>query len=205
MIPALVALPTTVFDQGDLDDLVACVRLLGEGRTVLVGPQRRADGAILDEFVIAAAIAARDVSAVVGVSARVCSGRAASVVAREATAAQLLGACDVLLLEGTPARCADAAVVIAALLTPGHHTVEAGEEHVVNAPNLPQPSTPGAPMVLWADGAAVHAGAGEDPLALGVRTALRAPGPLPAAVPGTLVTLDAPLLTPRALAALLSP
>jgi hypothetical protein len=204
MTDSLVAIPATVLEPDGLDALASCVRALGDGRVVLVGAQRGSSGEVLDEFVVTAAVAARSPGSRVGVVARVGQGRAASVIAREATAAQLLGACEVLLLEGAAERCEDAARVITALCTPGTHTLRAGDEHVVDAPNLPQPSQPGRPAVRWRDGAALRGLVDGVPCDLGSVVDISDLDGLPAAHRGTLVVLDAPLAPAPRLAALLA-
>jgi len=204
MMPALVALPTTVIAAGELEELAACVRALGRAATVLVGTHRDAAGHVLDEFVLAAALAALAPSVRLGVAARAGQGRAASVIAREATAAELLGACDVVVLHGDAAACADAAAILAVMFTPGAHTASHGDERVVGARNLPQPSVAGAPRVAWREGAALIE------LRDGVRTTCGAvlASPVgarwPEAAPGSLLELSAPLGPPRALAASLA-
>src|SRR5271170_2936022 len=122
MTPALVRLPSTVLSSGSAVQLAACVDAVGDGRTVLIGTQRSESGDDLDAFVVAVAVA-QATTGLVGVAAPVGAGRAASIVAREATAAQLLGACHALYLDGDAATCRDAATVIAALFTDGVHTV----------------------------------------------------------------------------------
>jgi hypothetical protein len=151
MIPALVRLPATTLAPASIDDLVAVAVALGEDRTVVVPAQRDATGDVLDEFVVAASHAARAAGRL-GVAARVGAGRAASVLAREATAAQLLGAADVVVLEGPPAQCRDAAAVMAALFTPGEATVTTPTASVQAARNLPLPDVDGGPPVCWRDG-----------------------------------------------------
>jgi hypothetical protein len=154
MIPPLVRLPATLLDHDGIGALAACVELAGPGRTVVIGDQRSAPGAVrdgsaLDGFVVAAALAARGMPSRLGVAARVGAGRVASLVAREATAAQLLGACDVLVLEGSPGDCRDAARVIGALFTDGAHTVTTPSSSIVDARNLPLPApVPGELVVV---------------------------------------------------------
>ena len=155
MTETLVRLPATVLEPGGLGALASCVRVLSSLGTVLVGPQRDAAGEVLDEFTIAAALRScvdRNGLAGIrlGVAASVANGRAASIIAREATAAQLLGACDVLLLAGDARHAEAAATITGALFLPGAHTIEAGEERIDGAVNLPQPE-PGRPLVRWHD------------------------------------------------------
>jgi hypothetical protein len=202
MIPPLVRLPATLLDHDAIDALARCVELAGEGRTVVLGDQRATSGAVLDGFVVAAALAARGAPGRLGIAASVGTGRAASIVAREATAAQLLGACDVLVLEGTAADCRDAATVIGALFTEGAHTVTTPSSSIVDARNLPLPDVAGGPPVCWREG--------DDVLQLvdgAVATrgrAVVAAVPLPAPTEGVLVVVEAPLDTPAVLAAALA-
>lgn len=202
MIPPLVRLPATLLDHDSLDALARCVELAGKGRTVALGDQRARTGAVLDGFVVAAALAARGAAGRLGVVASVGTGRAASLVAREATAAQLLGACDVLVLDGPAADCRDAARIIGALFTEGVHTVTTPSSSVVDARNLPLPDVLGGPPVCWregddvlqlVDGAAASRG----------RVVVAAP-PLPAPTEGVLVVVELALDTPAALAAALA-
>jgi hypothetical protein len=220
MIPPLVRLPTTVLappgladaDGGDLDDLAACVELLtgdllgrdllAGDRTVVVGSQRTAAGDALDEFVVAAALAART-GRRLAVAARVGAGRAHALVARESTAAQLLGAADVVVLEGDPAACRDAAIVLAALFTEGAHTVVTATGAIANARNLPLPDVAGGPPVCWREGAALHGVVDGAVVPVGSATDAT-PSALPGARDAQLVVLDAPLAAPSALRAALA-
>jgi hypothetical protein len=152
MIPALVTLPTTVLDDGSVGLLARCVVALGGARTVVVGAQRTDGGTSLDEFVVATAVAELAPDASVGIATQVAAGRAASVIAREATTAELLGACEVVVLEGDAAACSDAAVIVSALFTRGQHTIARGLEYVDGARNLPQPRRDGGPGIVWRDG-----------------------------------------------------
>jgi hypothetical protein len=199
MIPPLVRLPATTLDDGDLEGLAAVAGRL-PGRTVLVGVQRDARGAELDEFVVAAALAARGARGI-GVAARVDAGRAASVVAREATTAQLLGACAVLLLEGPPGACRDAAVVVSALFAPGVHAVTTPTASVVGARNLPLPDVPGGPPVAWREGDGLYSLVDREPRRVGAAT-VAPPGALPDAA---LVVLAHPLGPPALLVGALGP
>ena len=208
MIPALVVLPATVLGPGGLAGLSACASVLAPGRVVVASAQRSARGEILDEFVVAAALRAAAGPATreglrIGVLARVAQGRAASVVAREATTAQLLGACDVVVLDGAPAACADAAAVLAALFSPGVHTVTSGAERVLDAPNLPGPSVPGGPPVVWRDGTSLRAMGPRGSEVVGEVLDVVPGDPLPAPAEGVLVVLDSPLVAPDELAATL--
>ena len=192
MIPALLRLPATTLGPGDsVDDLAAVALALGEDRTVVVPAQRDAAGEVLDEFVIAAALAARGAGRL-GVAARVGAGREASVLAREATAAQLLGAADVVVLEGPPSRCRDAATVMVALFTPGAATVSTPTASVLEAPNLPLPDVDGGPPVLWRDGDALVGLVDGSPSVLGAAVDATVDA-LAAARPATLVALRAEL------------
>ncbi|HLK45788.1 MAG TPA: hypothetical protein VKT18_07350 [Acidimicrobiales bacterium] len=188
MIPPLLRLPAVALGGDDLNALGALATSLG-GHTVVVGPQRRTDGALLDEFVVAAGVRAVAPAATLGVAARVGAGRAASIVAREATAAQLLGACAVLLLEGEPTRCADAATVIEALLTGGAHVVTTDSEHVDGARNLPLPDA--ALPVVWADGDALMRLEDGEPTTCGTVVVREAAHGAPPPRPGTLVVVVA--------------
>jgi hypothetical protein len=203
MIPPLVRLPATRLDLDGLAVLAGVVERLGAARTVILGAQRRADGVELDEFVVATSIAWRCEGTALGIAARVDAGRAASVVAREATAATLLGACDVVVLEGPTAACRDAAEVLVALFTEGVHTVTTPSASILAARNLPLPDAQGGPPVCWRDGSVllqlVDGSASES----GTVVEVAAGGPLPAPEPGVLVVVAHPLGTPSALAAAL--
>ncbi len=202
MIPALLLLPASILGQGDLDDLAALVAELGVDRTVLVGAQRDPAGHVLDEFAVAAALASRP-SGSLGVAARVGSGRAASIVAREATATQLLGCCDVLLLDGDPPRCRDAAEVIEALLAGGSHTVTTPTEHVESARNYPVPDAAGGVAVLWRDGEALVRRDGAEAVVCG-SVVIATPSALPRPAGGELVVLDVAPGAPASLASALA-
>jgi hypothetical protein len=202
MIPPLVRLPATRLEPGSIDALAACVGTLGRGATVLVGDQRTATDEVLDGFVVAAALAARGVPTPLGIAVTVGEGRVASIVAREATAAQLLGSCDVLLLEGAAPSCRDAARVIGALFTEGVHTVTTPSARIVDARNRPLPDVEGGPPVRWREGDDVVQLVGGEVASCG--RAVEVAGPLPAPAPGVLVVVTLGLSTPAALAAALS-
>ena len=196
MIPPLVGLPATVLVAGDISVLARCASVLCEGRTVVLGEQRTASGEVLDEFVVASAIAAMLPACSIGVIARVGAGRPGSVIAREATAAQLLGACDVLVLDGDAAACSDAAVIIEALFTPGTHVVASGVERVDGARNLPQPSVEGGPRIAWRAGDelwGIDAGA---PVRIGDVITVGPDVPLPEPAADTLVMISYLLAPP---------
>ena len=203
MIPPLVRLPATVLDHDALEDLACCVDAVAPGRTVLVGVQRASDGAELDEFVLVAALAARRATSL-GVAARIGAGRYASIVAREATAAQLLGACDVLVLEGEPAACRDAAVVVTALFVEGVHTVTTPTTQILGARNRPVPNVDGGPPVCWRVGPTLFQLVEGEPVACGRAVDLDAAMPLPEAEHGVLVALGHEPVTPGELAAVLA-
>jgi hypothetical protein len=211
MIPPLVRLPATELTEGSIEALADLVATLGIGRTVLVGDQLDRDGDALDAFVIAAALAARSSATHLGVASDVTGGRAASIIAREATALELLGGCEVLLLEGPPASCRDAAVVIGSLFTPGVHTVTTPTAAIVAARNLPQPSLPGGPAVLWREGGSLLGLQDGEPADCGrvvdvaLDVAAKAATPLPTPEPGVLLVVAAPRHAPMALAAALAP
>ncbi len=202
MIPPLVRLPATLLDHDAIDALARCVELAGQGRTVALGDQRATSGAVLDGFVVATALAARGGPGRLGIVASVGTGREASIVAREATAAQLLGACDVLVLEGPAADCRDAARVIGALFTEGVHTVTTPSASIADARNLPLPDVLGGPPVCWREG--------DDVLQLvdgavaSCGHAVVADPPLPAPTEGVLVVVELALDTPAVLAAALA-
>jgi len=204
MIPALVRLPVTRVDHVSLDALARCVDLVAEGRTVLVGAQRSPSDDALDEFVVATALSRRCAAAAIGVAAQVGAARKASIAAREATTTQLLGACDVLLLDGEPDACRDGALVIEALFTEGVHTVTTPTAIVVGARNLPLPDVPGGPPVCWREGAALWRLVAGEPVVAGTVVEVRADAPLPDPAPGVLVVLDHPLGGPDALASALA-
>lgn len=199
---ALVRLPATEMHDGGCDDLASCVWALAAGRTVVVGAHRTPSGHVLDEFVIATALKAARPTCSVGVAARVGAGRAASVIAREATAAQLLGACDAIVLEGDPAACVDAARVVVALFAAGTHTVSSGLEHIDAAQNLPGPLD-GGPPVVWHDGDALLGLAAGTVVRVGDVVHAAATTALDPPVAGTLVVVDHELAAPAALAAAL--
>ena len=204
MTPALVRLPAAMLVDGACEQLAACARAVGAGRTVVVGQQRTTDGHPLDEFVVATAIAARAPGVAIGVATRARGGRHASVIAREATTAQLLGACDVLVLDGDAAACADAAAIITALFTAGEHTLARGAERIDHARNVPLPDVEGGPGIVWRDGDALCTLVDGVPARCGI-VEMVAPGePLPAPDPRTLVELEHPVALAADLAASLS-
>jgi hypothetical protein len=198
MIPALLSLPATTIDEG-IDGLASLLDRVGEGRTVVVGAQRTVQGDELDEFVVATGLAAMRPVCSIGVAARVGAGRAASIVAREATAAQLLGGCDVVLLDGEPARCRDAAVVVGALCSGGTHSIETPTERVDGARNDPAPDVPGGLPVLWRDGTSLFQVVDGVPTVCGDVVVVPAVSRLPAPSAGTLVVLEHPLSSPEEL------
>lgn len=202
MIPPLVRLPATELDHDAIDELARCVDRVGTGRTVVLGAQRSASGDVLDEFVIAAAVSAAGASAPIGIAATVGAGRAASVVAREAAAARLLGACDVLLLEGSPGACRDAAQVIEALFTEGLHTVTTASLSITDVPSLPVPG--GGPPVCWREGGELLARAGGEVGIVGTAVDVGADVRLPRPTPGVLVVVAHGPAAPVALGAALA-
>jgi hypothetical protein len=202
MIAPLVRLPTTLLDHDALDAFVRCVEVAGEGRTVLVGDQRVAAGGRLDAFVVAAALRARGAAASLGIAAALGAGRMASLVAREASAAQLLGACDVLVLEGSTSECRDAARVIGALFTAGAHTVTTPTASIVEARNLPLPDAVDGLPVCWCEGDEVVQLVHGEVASCGRARAATLPLPDPAE--GELVVVEHGLSTPMALAAALA-
>ena len=151
MIPSILRLPSLLVDTSDLDELAELVEQLATSWTVVIGTGFDAWGHELDAFVLAASLAPVLGHRPVGVAASIEAGRAASMVAREATTTQLLGTCDALLLEGDPAACHDAAVIVEALFVPGSHTVATDTAQIVDAVNDPVPSVEGGPPVLWRD------------------------------------------------------
>jgi len=204
MIPPLVRLPATTLDHGALDPLARCVGEVASGRTVLLGTHCATTGDELDEFAIASSISVRCPDAALGVAARVSAGRTPSIVAREATAAELLGACEVLLLEGDVADCRDAALIIGALFTEGAHTVTTPSAVVVGARNLPLPDVEGGPPTCWREGAALLRLVDGTPATCGSVVECRADEPWPAPEPGVLVVIEHPIGTPAALLAALA-
>lgn len=203
MTASLVRLPPVVLDEDAIEVLARCADAVGDGRVVLVGPQRTADGHELDPFVVAVAVA-HHANAELGVAARVGAGRAASIIAREATAAQLLGACHALYLEGEAASCRDAATVIAALFVVGSHTVVTDTERVDGARNLPVPDVDGGPGIFWRDGDEVWHETPAGPRAVGALVELACTAVLPTPVDGELVELDQLLADATELAATLA-
>lgn len=199
MIPPLVRLPATTLDHDGLDALARLVEVVAPGRSVIVGPPRSATGHELDAFVIAAWISKRCPDTAIGVAARVAAGRQASMVAREATTAELLGACGVLLLEGDASDCRDAALIIGALFTEGVHTVTTPTAIVVGARNLPQPDVAGGPPVRWQEGAALVRLVDGEPAVCGSVVECHADEAWPAPEPGVLVVIEHPLGAPDAL------
>ena len=203
MIPSLVRLPAAVLGAGSIAALATCADAVGVGRVVLVGAQRTDEGHELDAFVVAAAVAEHS-RALVGVAVRVGAGRAASIIAREATAAQLLGACHALLLEGDASSCRDAATVIATLFVDGIHTVVTGTERVDGARNNPVPELGSVPDIFWREHTDVWRQAPDGPERCGdvsdVPRTSRIPGP----VSGSLVLLDHPVASATELADSLS-
>ena len=187
MIPALLRLPSSSLGPDALDALAALVVARSPGQLVLLGPQRTTTGEKLDEFTLAAALVARDERVRLGVATSVGAGRAPSLVAREATTTQLLGACELLLLEGEPSACRDAAAIIEALFAPGAHTVTTRTASITGAVNDPVPSVDGGPPVLWRDGAALHRLVAGAETRVGDALDVPLPGALPAPAPGTLV------------------
>jgi alkanesulfonate monooxygenase SsuD/methylene tetrahydromethanopterin reductase-like flavin-dependent oxidoreductase (luciferase family) len=203
MIPALVRLPSAALEGRSVATLARCADAVGHGRVVLIATQRTDEGDELDPFVVATAVA-QHASADVGVAVRVGVGRAASIIAREATAAQLLGACHALFLEGDVASCRDAAVVIKALFQEGTHTVVTETARVDGARNLPVPDVDGGPCIFWRDGDEVWHQAPAGPRRSGEWCVVPLDGVLPAPVAGALVVLDHPLGDVDELAAVLS-
>ena len=201
MIPPLVRLPATVLDH---DALARCVDAVGQARTVLLGAQRSPHGDVLDEFVVAASISQRRPAATLGVAARVGGGRAASIVAREATTAQLLGACTLLYLEGEASGCRDAAAIVTALFTEGVHSVTTPSARVAGARNLPLPDVTGGPPVCWREGDTLVQLVDGEPAACGTLVEVGAGAPLGVAAPGVLVDVQHRLDTPTALASALA-
>jgi hypothetical protein len=186
MIPALLRLPATSLGPGGLDALCDLVVQLSNDRLVLIASPRTPAGDALDEFTIAAALVARDERVHLGVATSVRAGREPSMIAREATTAQLLGACDVLLLEGDAASCRDAATILGALFEPGTHTVTTPTASIDRAVNDPVPSVVGGPPVVWRVGDELHRLEGTDTV-VGDVVDLSLPCVLPAPVLGTLV------------------
>ncbi len=149
-LPGLLRLPGDLASVGTLEELAVHVaRLRGTGATVLLGTLRLGRGPALDAFCVASALAARGLDGL-GVTASIGAGRAPSIIAREATAAALCGGCDVLVLEGRPTDCEDAARVVTALFTPGRHTLATATTSIAEAVNDPLPPRPIA--VCWRDG-----------------------------------------------------
>jgi hypothetical protein len=210
MIPPLVRLPPTVLQHdapesvGSLDALRRSVEAVGSGRTVLVGAHRTTNGALLDEFVVATSLSQRSDAVAIGVATRVGAGRTASVVAREATAAELLGACHVLLLEGEAAACRDAARVVTTLFTEGAHTVSTPTAAIVGARNLPLPDVPGGPPVCWREGGVLLQQVNGAPVERGRVLVVVAGERLPEPEANVLVVVEHPLDAPAVLASALA-
>jgi hypothetical protein len=203
MIPSLVLLPSAVLDEGSMGTLASCADAVGKGRVVLLAPQRTDEGHELDSFVVAAAVA-EHAHAALGVAARVGAGRAASIIAREATAAQLLGACHALFLEGDVASCRDAATVIASLFVEGTHTVITDTAHVDGARNLPVPDVAGGPGIFWRDHDEVWHQGPDGPRRCGQLREMPCSTAMPAPEAGELVVLEHSLAGVGELAAALS-
>jgi hypothetical protein len=187
MIPSLLRLPAASLGRGALDVLAELVASLSAGRLVVVGAQRTAAGGELDAFTVAAALVARRTHVRVGVAASVGAGRHSSMLAREATTAQLLGACEVLLLEGDPQACSDAATIVGALFEPGRHTLSTTTESILDAVNDPTPSVTGGPPVLWRVGGELHRLVDGADAVVGEVLDVAPRAPLPAPARGTLV------------------
>jgi hypothetical protein len=187
MIPALLRLPTTSLASDGFDAVCDLVVRLSAERLVLIGSPKSAAGNDLDEFTIAAALVAHDPRVRLGVASSVGTGRAPSMLAREATTAQLLGACDVLLLEGDAASCRDAATIVGALFTPGTHTMTTRTASIDRAVNDPVPSGLGGPPVLWRVAGALHRLVEGDDTVVGDVHDVSLPAVLPAPVAGSLV------------------
>jgi hypothetical protein len=202
MTPSLVRLPATVLDEGSLRALGSCADAVGTGHVAVIGPQRSREGDELDAFVMAAA-AAQHSGAMIGVAVRVGAGRAASIIAREATATQLLGACHALVLEGDAASCRDAAVVITALFVEGAHTVVTDTARIDGARNLPVPDVEGVPGVFWRDRGEVWHQSPDGPRRCGELLEMPSTSTIPAPSPGALVVLDHPVADVHELAACL--
>jgi hypothetical protein len=186
MIPALLRLPAVPLEPDGLAELAGLVAALSRRWCVLVGPARTAAGSALDEFTLATALAVVSGTRV-GVAATLDAGRAPGIVAREATTSQLLGACEVLLLEGPVPSCRDAAKVVGALFTPGAHTVTTPTASVTGAVNDPVPDVDGGPAVLWREGADLCRLVGGEPDRVGGVLDVAPGDPLPAPEPATLV------------------
>lgn len=150
--PAMLRLGPVLLGDGGLVELASlCAEVDGDWLVVLGAGLDEARRGI-DEFVLAAAVAALRPGLRLGVATAVGDGRAASVIAREATCAQLLGACDALVLEGEPDACADAARIVAALFTPGHHSLTTPTASIADAVNDPSPSVAGGPPIRFRAG-----------------------------------------------------
>jgi hypothetical protein len=188
MSRGLLRLPETILaDTADLDALAGLVGTLSKSWLVVLGAQRNGLGDPLDEFAVASAIVARDSSVRVGVATSVGGGRVHALVAREATTTQLLGACDVVLLEGDPAVCRDAARIVTALFQPGTHSMETPSGAIDGAVNDPVPSVTGGPPVLWREGSALRRLVDDVEASVGDVRDVAVPGPLPEPTENVLV------------------
>lgn len=181
--PALLRLPDELEGVDSFAALGAAIDELGTAATVVLG-RLRIGGVVLDEFAVAGALGSGPTPRRLGVATPVGAGRAASIIAREATAASLLGGCEVLLLEGAPASCVDAARVVAALFTPGRHTLSTATASITEAVNDPLPS--GELMVCWRDGPALVSLVGGAVAEVGEVRETAAMPPAPEAVAGRL-------------------
>lgn len=200
MIGPLLLLPPTLLGREDLDDLAGLAAALSDDWVVVVGEQLDRAHRALDPFCVAAALAALRPGLALGVEAAVGAGRVPSLLAREATAAELLGACRALVLRGDDDACADAARIVERLFTPGVHTLATPTASITEAVNDPQPSVEGGPAACWAAGASLRRLEGAVAHDAGEVEEVALPGALPDPRPGRLVVLRHPPASPSALA-----
>ncbi len=205
VIPPLLLLPTMVLDPDGLDELAALCGDLAPRWLVLVGHAVDDEQRPIDEFALAVALVAAHGELRVGVATQVGAGRVPSIIAREATSAELLGACDAVFLEGPIEECADAARVIEALFAPGTHSLTTPTASIAEAVNDPQPSRPGGPPVRFATGGALRGLRDGRFCDLGAIHVAQLPGALPDARDGDLVVLRHPAGRPAALGAAMHP
>lgn len=201
MIPPMLRLPTLELDREGFGALVELCAALAASWLVVVSRALDASQRGIDEFALASAVAAARDGVRLGVATSLGAARVPSLIAREATSAQLLGACDALVLEGEEAACVDAARIVAALFTPGRHSVATPTSAIAEAVNDPQPSVAGGPPIRFAAGRALR-GLSDGAVAdLGEVRVAWPDEPLPDAVPDTLVVLQGGPASPAALRA----
>ena len=145
-LPDTLRLDASISITSQLDDLIQAEAdltgiLLGE---VVVGEH------LVDPFVVAGSLVGCRDDLIIGVSVKLGAGRAASVIAREATCLDLLfDQGTALLLRSVDLEHLDEGLsVVSALFTGGPATFLGVKEQIHEAPNRPGPRNPGGPPLL---------------------------------------------------------